>query len=93
MKSLSTILIAIILFGLCLIEKELKSRAMDSQMTRAGLTKNRLKNPSVHQNVKATLVQLNRNEAKMKPSHQDLDDWVKGDSTIHVAVSSLDKPL
>jgi hypothetical protein len=45
MKSLSTILVAIVLFGLCLIEKELKKRAVDSKIAGENLVSNKTTTP------------------------------------------------
>lgn len=39
MKNFATILVAVILFGLCLVEKELKQRAIETQISRDVLSK------------------------------------------------------
>lgn len=87
MKSLSTILIATLLFCLCLIEKELKTRAMDSLVTKKSL----MMNPADYHNVKGSFVNLQSKELELNPSQRDMNNLVIPDSTFSIAASSLGK--
>lgn len=89
MKNFATILVAIILFGLCLVEKELKQRAIETQLAEGTLSNERKEQPIV---LAIPVVQGQTDDQyftlKLQPNNLAVSDSIFNSST-----SSLEKPL
>jgi hypothetical protein len=93
MKSFSTFLVAIVLFGLCLIEKELKKRAVDSQVAGEEPVKTKEKNPGHHRIPEAALTKLQSESGEFWSPKLHFTDLAVTDSTFIGATSSFDRAL
>jgi hypothetical protein len=67
MKFFSTFFIAVFLFGLCLVEKELKRRALDAQGAEEDLVKQLKRNRNLHRNLEPAFANLQMQNSSGNP--------------------------
>jgi len=93
MKSFSTFLVAMVLFGLCLIEKELKKQAVDSRAAGEELMRSKEKNPENYRIPEAALVELQSENGEFWTPQLHFTDLAVTDTSFTDVPASFDKPL
>lgn len=92
MKNFATILVAIILFGLCLVEKELKQRAIETQLAEGTLS-SEMKERKEQPIVLATPVLQGQADDQYFTLKLQPNNLAVSDSIFNSSTSSLEKPL
>ena len=92
MKNFATILVAIVLFSLCLIEKKLKERAIENQIATESLSLERdtIKERPVANATSVVSLHSNNQYATLNLQRGNL---AVGDSVFNGSTSTLEKPL